>query len=546
MQQTLAMPLSPNHFLEAVEKSGLVAKARLEGELAALSGETGGEVPSDTQVLSSHLTRRGLLTPWQSERLLEGRHRGFFLGKYKLLDHLGTGGMSAVYLAEHLVMRRRVAIKVLPQGKLDDSSYLRRFHREARAVAALDHPNIVRAFDVDHDGETHYLVMEYVPGRDLKRIVEQDGPLAPAMAADYIRQAADGLAHAHAAGLVHRDMKPANLLVDLRGTVKVLDLGLASMTDDVDAALSKEFDDTVLGTVDYLAPEQAVNSQTVDGRADIYSLGCTLYFVLTGHPPFPTGTLAQRVMMHQLSQPAKIAAERPDVPAELVAICGRMMAKDARQRYQTAGEVSEALAAWLRSPAPPMRHAASTQAGRAPAGGDDLRLAPLEDDPHRSIRPNEKTAAHASDAGRTPRPKGRSSVTPSKPARPATKPAAENATGSNPKQPRPGQRTSGGSGSRRPSAKPPGTQPAKRRSGVDHWDELLADLPPLDMPIAPLGGGVKPRPQLAVSPAQKPTVKQPPASDRWESPWFVVGIGGILGLIIVGLGIAARLLLWTT
>lgn len=541
------MPLSPNHFLEAIEKSGLVAKARLEGELAALSGETGGEVPSDTQVLSSHLTRRGVLTPWQSERLLEGRHRGFFLGKYKLLDHLGTGGMSAVYLAEHLVMRRRVAIKVLPQGRLDDSSHLRRFHREARAVAALDHPNIVRAFDVDHDGETHYLVMEYVPGRDLKRLVEQDGPLAPRTAADYIRQAADGLAHAHAAGLVHRDMKPANLLVDLRGTVKVLDLGLASMTDDVDAALSKEFDDTVLGTVDYLAPEQAVNSQNVDGRADIYSLGCTLYFLLTGHPPFPTGSLAQRIMMHQLSEPTAIASERPNVPAGLIAICRRMMGKKVADRYQTAAEVSEALAAWMRSPVLPERKTATPKRSRTPAGGDDLKLAPLEDDAHRSIRRDEKAAARAAEAGRTPRPTSGSGVKPIKTKGHSETPAADVGKTSRAKPARGGQPAPGGSGVKRPSCKPRVTQPAAPSGAIDHWGELLADLPPLDLPAAPVGsGGTALRPPLSARPMNKPVVKQAPAGDRWESPWFVVGVGGILGLIVVGLGIAARLLLWTT
>jgi eukaryotic-like serine/threonine-protein kinase len=512
------MPLSPQHFLQTVEKSGLIAKTRLEGELAALTGEAGGEMPADTQVLSAHLTRRGLLTNWQSERLLEGRHRGFFLGKYKLLDHLGTGGMSAVYLAEHIVMRRRVAIKVLPLGRLDDSSYLRRFHREARAVAALDHPNIVRAFDVDHDGETHYLVMEYVPGRDLKRIVEQDGPLPPDKAADYIRQAAEGLAHAHAAGLVHRDMKPANLLVDHRGTVKVLDLGLASMIDDVDAALSKEFDDTVLGTVDYLAPEQAVNSQTVDGRADIYSLGCTLYFILTGHPPFPTGTLAQRIMMHQLSEPASITVERPSVPAGLVAICGRMMAKDVKRRYQTAGEVSQAMMAWLRSPPPADRPATKVRKPTpGSTGDDDLRLLPLKDEA-------------AAKLGQQPRP---SNPKPRESKRESAKP------------PKPA------------SAKLPGQPAAKPSAAADRWEQLLADLPPLDPPPAPLTPkrADRGRQPLATQPLAtqprsasalaKPASKRVPANDRWESPWFVVGVGGILGLIAVGLGIAARIL-WTS
>ena len=191
--------------------------------------------------------------------------------------------MSSVYLAEHVTMCRRVAIKVLPHSRVKDSSYLARFYREARAAAALDDPNIVRAYDVDSDvekqtgKETHYLVMEYVEGRDLQVAVTADGPLSPVQAADYIRQAASGLAHAHQVGLIHRDIKPGNLLIDIKGTVKILDMGLAAFSDDSQASLTIAHDERVLGTVDYLSPEQAIDSHTVDGRADIYSLGCTLY-----------------------------------------------------------------------------------------------------------------------------------------------------------------------------------------------------------------------------------------------------------------------------
>ena len=292
----------------------------------------------------AHLIDAGLLTKWQCDKLLEGRHKGFFLGKYKLLDHLGTGGMSSVYLAQHTLMRRNVAIKVLPQTRVKDTSYLARFHREARAAAALDHPNIVRAYDVDNDADVHYLVMEYVEGRDLQIQVAADGSLPVVQAAEYIRQAAAGLAHAHKAGLIHRDIKPANLLVDLKGTVKILDMGLAQFADDTQASLTIAHDEKVLGTVDYLSPEQAIDSHTVDARADIYSLGCTLYFALVGHPPFPEGTLTQRLMMHQTQQPESIRKQRPDVPEDLVAIFYKMTAKRRDQRYQKADDVVDALA----------------------------------------------------------------------------------------------------------------------------------------------------------------------------------------------------------
>src|SRR6185437_6316404 len=262
--------------------------------------------------------------------------------------------------------------------RVADSSYLGRFHREARAAAALDHPNIVRAFDVDHEGDVHYLVMEYVEGSDLRELVETGGPLDFRTAADYIRQASDGLAHAHEAGLIHRDLKPANLLVDRKGVVKVLDLGLARFADDAEASLTREFDEKVLGTVDYMSPEQAIDSHRTDGRADIYSLGCTLYFALTGHPPFPEGTLAQRLMAHQTKEPVDLRTARPYMPAELAAICRRMMAKLPSARYPSAAAARDALAAWLRQDRErPVRMAAVA----APEQEESWTLAPLDEEP---------------------------------------------------------------------------------------------------------------------------------------------------------------------
>ena len=316
--------------------------------LLELKKQAGDQPINDTEFVAAKLVEAGLITGWQSENLLEGRHKGFFLKRYKLLNHLGSGGMSNVYLAEHVLMQRRVAIKVLPKNRVNDTSYLARFHREAQAAAALDHHNIVRAYDVDKDGPNHFMVMEYVEGRNLQIVVKQDGPLSYIRAVDYIRQAAEGLDHAHHAGLIHRDIKPANLLVDAHNVVKVLDLGLAKFSGDDCASLTVAYDENVLGTADYLAPEQAVDSHGVDERADIYSLGCSFYYLLTGHPPFPDGTLPQRLMAHQRTPPPDVRLERKDAPEDLVAILTKMMAKKAADRYQSAREVADVLAAWLR------------------------------------------------------------------------------------------------------------------------------------------------------------------------------------------------------
>jgi serine/threonine-protein kinase len=269
--------LSVDAFLDYVERSSLVDADALQKSIAALRERHGGTLPATSDV-AAHLIDTGLLTHWHVEKLLDRKHKGYFLGKYKLLRHIGSGGMSSVYLAEHTLMHRQRAIKVLPKTKVNDSSYLDRFHREAQATAALDHPNIVRAYDLDNDGDTHYIVMEYIEGKDLNTIVKQEGPLPLELACNYIAQSAEGLAHAHSVNLIHRDVKPANLLVDPKGVVKILDLGLALFSDSQEASLTVAHNENVLGTADYLAPEQAVNSHKVDHRADIYGLGCSLYY----------------------------------------------------------------------------------------------------------------------------------------------------------------------------------------------------------------------------------------------------------------------------
>lgn len=355
------MKITLDSFRDVIRQSGLVDDDVLDAESAnfdrlvveqtAAAADAASAPKADAKTFALYLLEKKVLSRWQAENLLKGKHKGFRLGKYRLISLLGKGGMSSVYLAEHTVMKRRVAIKVLPHKKVNDASYLGRFHREAQAVAALDHPNIVRAYDVDAemDGsmEIHFLVMEYVEGMSLQQLVAAKGVVAPKDAADYIRQSAEGLEHAHVAGLVHRDIKPGNLLLDKNGIVRLLDLGLARFFNDEENSLTVEHDEKVLGTADYLAPEQAVDSHTVDHRADLYALGCTLFFLLTGEPPFNQGTLAQRLIAHQTKEPPSLSEKRKDVPASLDALMKRLMAKKPEGRPDTAAMAAQEFADWL-------------------------------------------------------------------------------------------------------------------------------------------------------------------------------------------------------
>ncbi len=335
--------LTSERFLEMVAKSGLVDPAAEQRLLDKVREKLDGSLPDSPKRLASAYKRAGLLTEWHIEKLLAGKYKGFFLGKYKLLGHIATGGMSSVYLAEHTRMHDKRAIKVLPKARVKDASYLARFQLEAQAIASLNHPNIVTAYDIDNIDDVHFIVMEYVEGVDLQALVKRDGPLDFALAADLIAQAAHGLHHAHSKGVIHRDVKPANLLLDLNNRVRLLDMGLALVTAGDNESLTVANNENVLGTADYLAPEQALNSHTVDHRADIYSLGCTLYYLLTGKPPFSDGTLAQRIARHQSEMPKEIRSLRTDCPGELAGICLKMIQKDPAYRYQTAEDVAEVL-----------------------------------------------------------------------------------------------------------------------------------------------------------------------------------------------------------
>jgi serine/threonine protein kinase len=337
-------------LLDALRQSQLLGPGRLE--------ELGGDLPSplpEPQALAVDLVRRGWLTPFQAEQLLRGRGRTLVLGPYVLLERLGEGGMGTVYKARHRSMGRVVALKVIRPERLAQGDTAQRFQREIRALAQLSHANIVTAYHADCAGDTSFLVMEYVEGTDLYRLVEASGPLAVHQACDFIRQAALALQHACECGLVHRDVKPSNLLLMRdRPVIKLLDLGLArhetaSISATVPGELTRE--GVMLGTPDYMAPEQAVDPRRADIRADVYSLGCTLYYLLAARPPFPEGTLTQKLLWHQQAEPPRIEDLRPGLPAGLPAVLRKMMARRPEDRYQTPTEAAAALVPFT-TPAP--------------------------------------------------------------------------------------------------------------------------------------------------------------------------------------------------
>jgi serine/threonine protein kinase len=332
-------PATTSDFLEICRKSGVVE----EDSLSTITGHAA----ANPMAAAKTLIRTGALTKFQAGQLLAGKYKGLRFDRLKILDRIGSGGMGTVFLCEHLGLRKQVAVKVLPPDQAGDEAVRERFFREARAAAALDHPNIVRVHDMASSGGVHYIVMEYVDGQDLQSILNKYGPLPHGRACGYIAQAALGLQHAHEKGLVHRDIKPANLLVDKMGVVKILDMGLARFNEDEKDNLTAKFDKgAVLGTADYMAPEQILASSQVDIRADIYSLGVTLYTLINGKPPFG-GSCTQKLVGHTTLKATSLSQIRREVPKGLSAIVDKMMAKDPAERYQMPAEVVEVLNPWL-------------------------------------------------------------------------------------------------------------------------------------------------------------------------------------------------------
>jgi serine/threonine protein kinase len=329
--------VTSDRLLELLQLSNLLTTEQLD------SVRTDFAIAEQLPQLIEQLAERGWLTHWQGKMLLSGRH-AFFLGKYKLLDHLGEGGMGSVLKAEQTPLGRLVAIKTLRKDLVGSKDLVARFHREIQAAAALNHPNIVAAYDADSIAGRHFLVMEYVEGRDLGVVVKRGGKLPIGAACEYVCQAALGLQHAHEHGIVHRDIKPSNLMLDSRGRVKILDMGLARIVQD-SGNEQTELTHTgqVMGTPDYIAPEQALDSKAVDIRSDIYSLGCTLYRLLTGKVPFQGDGAIAKITARLTNDPPLLRSRLPEAPAELEAVLLTMMARDVADRYQIPTEVVRAL-----------------------------------------------------------------------------------------------------------------------------------------------------------------------------------------------------------
>jgi serine/threonine protein kinase len=320
---------------------------------------------ADARVLAKALINKGWLTPYQVNEIGKGQAAGLVIDQYRILERLGEGGMGQVFKARHAAMGRVVALKVIRKERLENAEAVKRFEREIKAAGQLHHPNIVLAFDASQVGNTHYLVMEYVNGIDLAHLVREKGPLPVAQACDYIRQAAEGLQFAHERGMIHRDIKPANLLLEKKDEangkasdgaaklkkpgkplVKILDMGLARLQPheqggEEGTALS--VDGRVMGTPDFMAPEQAKNSHQVDLRVDIYSLGCTFYFLLTRKTPFSAATPLETLLRHQMDTAPPLSQFRDDVPPGVQEVLDRMLAKRPEDRYQSAAELVAAL-----------------------------------------------------------------------------------------------------------------------------------------------------------------------------------------------------------
>jgi serine/threonine protein kinase len=336
-------PLSAEAFLRCVLRSELLDREQLLAALRTVPQDLRG----DAQALADHLVRTGKLTRFQASKLIRGVSQGMIIGPFRVLAPLGKGGMGKVFLVRDQRSDLLVALKVLPPRLArTEERILARFRREMEMSQRVAHPHLAWTYEVGEFRGAHYIAMEYIPGRTLSRLVAEEGPLSVPRAARLLAEVAAGLEHAHNQGLIHRDLKPSNILVTPRDHAKVLDLGLALSHGETGDVLIVGGQGYVLGTMDYIAPEQTVDPLKVDARSDVYSLGCTMYYALTGQPPFPGGTAKEKIMRHRSETPTALNELVPALPAGFVELVERMMAKDPAKRPTSAVAVEVELRAW--------------------------------------------------------------------------------------------------------------------------------------------------------------------------------------------------------
>ncbi|MCA1686211.1 MAG: serine/threonine protein kinase, partial [Planctomycetia bacterium] len=328
-----------SRFWQATLQSGLTDEKALRACWEAIPREKRAPEHLDRR-LARQAVQSGVLTLWQAQQLIAGRSGGFKIDRYVLIGLIGQGGMGRVYLARDSRLNRRVALKILSPERVNNPRAIARFHREALVGAQLQHESLVRIYDEGESSGRCYLVMEYIEGKNIGQMIAENGPIPAAVSARLGLQVAMGLEHAQRKGLIHRDVNPYNILVTRDGTAKLTDLGLAIDLADQDRVTR---DGATVGTFDYVSPEQARHSHSVDTRSDIYSLGCTLYHMLTGRVPFPSASLPEKLFSHQASEPEPITKLAPDVPEGLAGVVSRMMRKSPDDRYATPLELAQAL-----------------------------------------------------------------------------------------------------------------------------------------------------------------------------------------------------------
>lgn len=361
--------IARNGFMQALGKSGLLGPERLK----ALQREYPEASP---HALADLLIASGELTHYQAEKLLGGKWQGLVLGQYHILAPLGKGGMGTVYLARFAREQTLVALKVLSAKKArEEERTLLRFHREKELGRIVEHPNITKTLDSGELAGTHYIAMEYVRGHSLTQIVQKGGPILPADAARIFADVVNGLAHAHAAGLIHRDLKPSNIMVTTDGEGKILDFGLAMLMGEALPA-----DPTIvggqgyiLGTMDYIAPEQATNSTNVGPWSDLYAVGCSLYYALTGAPPFPGGSSKQKMRWHRTEDPPPVNLINPAIPTDFARLVERLMAKQPDQRPQDPAAIRRLLLRWAGTASNPIAAPTAAEAARTIVAEWDTR-----------------------------------------------------------------------------------------------------------------------------------------------------------------------------